>query len=107
MKAVISSLLFALGILPISVFASDQTGLVMDIRVGESHVHIDGTYNTPFPACSASGWWWAFDTNTSTGKAMLAVLLTAKVTGKTVILWGDGSCLRPGMEKLIQVSIQP
>ena len=111
MKAVISSLLFALGILPISVFAGDQSGPVMDIRVtsisnGGSHLTINGTYNA-LPGCTA-GVWWAFDTDTSTGKVMLATLLTAKATGKNVILWGSGTCaLRPGMETLVQVSIQP
>jgi len=113
MKAVISSLLFALGILPISVFAGEQSGLVMDIRVNNtstysgSHVFINGTYIAR-PECGTNSLWWVFDTDTSTGKVMLATLLTAKATGKTVILWGSGGCaLRPGMETIVQVSIQP
>ena len=111
-KAVISSLLFALGILPISVLAGDQSGSVLDIRVASltnwnaSHVMINGTWNSR-PACATIGWW-AFDIDTPSGRAMLATLLTAKVTGKTVILWGAGTCTLNGvMETLLQVSIQP
>src|SRR5437879_13808237 len=52
MKTVISSLLFAVGILPISVLAGDQSGSVLDIRVASltnwnaSHEIINGTYNS-------------------------------------------------------------
>jgi hypothetical protein len=105
--------LCCLGILPASVSAGDQAGPVQEIRVtsaaihdGPSHVLVTGTWNAR-PACATIGWW-AFDTDTSHGKALLATLLTAKATGKNVMLWGSGTCaLRPDMERLLQVAIQP
>lgn len=101
-----------LALLPLKGYPGDQTGPVQDIRVASisnyhaSHVMINGTYNSP-PACATVGWW-AFDAETSIGKAMLATLLTAKTAGKSAIVWGAGTCeLNSGMETIRQVSIQP
>lgn len=107
-----SCLLAVLGLFPLTSFSGDQTGPVVDIRVSSfangnpSHVLINGTWNAK-PACATIGWW-AFDIDTSAGRAFLATLLTAKTAGKSVIVWGTGTCtLNPVFETIAQISIQP
>jgi len=67
-----------------------------------SHVSIDGDYKEK-PACATSGYW-AVNTETEQGKAILTLLLTSSATGKKLTLYGTGACsLRPDMETVFQV----
>ena len=95
-------------------FAGSQHGNVQKLYVSgrdyappyqnPSHVSMDGTYNEK-PACASSGYW-AIDTETEQGKAILTLLLTSSATGKKLSLYGTGSCsLRPDMETVFQVGI--
>ena len=106
-KIIIFFLLLASG----SALAGNQTGTVQKLFVSgrdyaapnqnPTHVHISGDYNIK-PECATSGYW-AVDTDTQQGKAILSLLLTAYATGKNVSFLGIGSCsLRPDMETLFQ-----
>src|SRR5215831_18653833 len=45
------------------------------------------------PACvNASSYQFVFDPTTSDGKALYAALLTAKATGKSISVYGTGTC---------------
>ncbi|MGB5398517.1 MAG: hypothetical protein WBN96_15320 [Gammaproteobacteria bacterium] len=93
-------------------FAGDQSGVVQKLFVSgrdyappfqnPSHVSMDGNYNDR-PACATSGYW-AINTETEQGKALLTLLITSSATGKSITLYGTGSCsLRPDMETVFQV----
>ena len=44
------------------------------------------------PACSTAAEDWAFTLTTPTGKAMLALLISAQAQGKAVTVGGTGAC---------------
>ena len=70
-----------------------------------THVFVAGSYNVK-PACATSGYW-ALNSETQQGRAILSMLITAQATGKTVSFLGTGDCsLRPDMETLFQVGIE-
>jgi len=111
MKLIIFFLLFTSGFS----YAGDQTGTIQKLFVSgrdypapnqnPTHVYIKGSYNAK-PDCATSGYW-AVNTETQQGRAILSLLLTANATGKTVTFLGTGSCsLRPDMETLFQVGIE-
>lgn len=93
-------------------FAGSQTGTVQKLfasgrdyappNQNPTHTIITGEYIAQ-PACATSGYW-AINTETEQGKAMLTLLLTAYATEKNVTLLGTGNCsLRPDMETVFQV----
>lgn len=94
-----------------SLAIGDQSGTVTEIRVSSisaggnpTHVMLSGTYSNA-PSCATVGWW-AFDTETTHGKNILAALLTAQSAGKTTRIWGNGTCnLRGDMETAIQAVV--
>lgn len=96
-------------------FAGNQVGTIQKLFVSgrdyappnqnPTHVTISGDYNIK-PDCATSGYW-AVNTDTQQGKAMLSLLLTANATGKKVSFLGTGTCsLRPDMETLFQVGFE-
>ena len=96
-------------------FAGNQLGTIQKLFVSgrdyaaqnqnPTHVNITGSYNVK-PDCATSGYW-AVNTDTQQGKAILSLLLTANATGKSVSFQGTGNCsLRPDMETLFQVGIE-
>jgi hypothetical protein len=69
-----------------------------------THVSMDGIYNEK-PACATSGYW-AINTETEQGKAILTLVLTSYATGKSLTFYGTGTCsLRPDMETVFQVGL--
>lgn len=95
--------------LPMTGYAGDQSGPVVEVRVASAtlngnptHFKLDGGW-TNKPACAATGYW-AINTDTAAGKSLLAALLFAQATGKAVTVWGSGQCtLRSDMENANQV----
>ena len=96
-------------------FAGHQVGTIQKLFVSgrdyatpnqnPTHVSITGRYNVK-PDCAISGYW-AVNTDTAQGKAILSLLLTATATGKKVSFLGTGNCsLRPDMETLFQVGFE-
>jgi hypothetical protein len=96
-------------------FAGNQVGTIQKLFVSgrdyaapnqnPTHVSITGRYNVK-PDCAISGYW-AVNTDTAQGKAILSLLLTANATGKKVSFLGTGNCsLRPDMETLFQVGFE-
>lgn len=110
MKVKAKALCFmAIAMLPLSGMASEQTGTVVDIRVSSpgalnpTHVLLSGTRTKN--GCATLDWW-QLNTDTAVGKNLLATLLMAKASGKSVTLWGNGSCtLRTDMEDVLQVGV--
>ncbi len=90
----------AFGLLSTQTFAGNQTGTVQIIQTGQGYtsqnvyalVTLTNTHHGQ-PACANAGdQRWALNPATEWGKAMLAVLLTAQSTGKTVEAFGTNTC---------------
>lgn len=64
--------------------------LVTRIRVHAEMAYV-GTTTQPAGTCSAYGEYFKFDHRTAEGKAYLAMLMTAKASGKEVQIWYDDS----------------
>jgi hypothetical protein len=94
-------------------FAGQQSGPITSLRVSSktvssntSHVLLSGT-NTGKPNCATLDYW-AFDSDTATGKSFLATLLTAQASGRDVIVYGTNDCnLRAGMESVAEIDLAP
>lgn len=96
-------------LIPSIAIASEQIGLVVDIRVASktlstnpTHFKLDGVWmNKPF--CATTDYW-AIDTDTPAGRNFLAVVLTAQASGRRVAIWGTDQCtLRADMETVLQI----
>jgi hypothetical protein len=105
-KYIASLLIFISGIC----CAGEQTGQIVDLRVSAyktfnpTHVKLSGTWSGA-PSCATIGFW-AIDTETPTGKNVLATLLAAQAAGKNVRIWGSNQCtLRGDMETATQVGV--
>lgn len=90
--------------------ASQQTGLVVDVRVSSTavlnptHIQLDGTW-TGKPGC-ATTIYWAIDTDSVLGRNLLAVILAAQASGQPVTFYGANTCtLRTDMETAVQVQL--
>jgi hypothetical protein len=64
---------------------------VLFVHHGDLLVFAAGA-NSGKPACSVIGDEWSVNVSTPTGKAMLAVLLSAQAQGKSVAVGGSGAC---------------
>ncbi|MBB5941857.1 hypothetical protein [Xanthomonas sp. 3307] len=92
--------LLALSLLPGAASASSVTGTIKDLSVratdGVHYVVINGT-PTQRPTCAANTTYYMIKDETSdTGKAQLAMLLSAYMAGKPVWIEGTGACTRWG-----------
>lgn len=110
MKTIIFFLLFASS----ASYAGNQAGTIEKLFISgrdypapnqnPTHVFVSGSYNAK-PTCATSGYW-ALNSDTQQGRAILSILITAQATGKTASFLGTGDCsLRPDMETLFQVGI--
>ncbi|MBT8133355.1 MAG: hypothetical protein KJO03_02535 [Gammaproteobacteria bacterium] len=108
-------LIFFLLIVSTVSYAGSQVGTIEKLYISgrdypapnqnPTHVYIAGRYDAK-PDCAVSGYW-ALNSETQQGRAILSLLITAQATGKTVSLLGTGDCrLRPDMETLFQVGIE-
>lgn len=92
--------LLALSLLPGAASASSVTGTIKDLSVratdGVHYVVINGT-PTQRPSCAANTTYYMIkDEASDTGKAQLAMLLSAYMAGKPVWIEGAGACTRWG-----------
>ena len=111
MKRIIAAL--ALASLTAAAQAGTQSGNVIDLRVSSkalggnpTHVMLDGPWDGK-PPCAGSGFW-AVDSDTPGGKAMLDTLLAAMLSGRKVKIWDlsvSGCTLRGDMADMQQVDL--
>lgn len=69
--------------------------------VGTAHdslvvVTLLGGSPTGQPACALNSYWFIRDAKSEIGKQQIAMLMTAKATGKAVAIKGTGACVRWG-----------
>lgn len=98
-NAAISSI--ALSVLfPLCAFAGTQAGTVNTLIVRSSdgliYFWLNGVAAINKPACAVYSYWMIRDENSNAGKQQLAILLSAKATGKQITVYGRNSCLRWG-----------
>ena len=96
-KSTLSLVAFSLmaSISPLNALANNSTGQVLDVVVGGSIAYIrivGGNYNS----CS-SNQRYVVDLRGDTGRAMYAMVLSAKLVGASVTILGSNNCnLMPG-----------
>jgi len=82
-----------IGLLPSSVLAGSGLGTASNVAVQNNGValfSINGT-RTGAPSCATTNRF-AFAANTSAGQNMLATLLTGYGLGRSISVFGDGTC---------------
>jgi hypothetical protein len=81
------------------VIAGTQTGKVRDVYIRDSDglilVDLYGTASG-HPACATQPYWLIPRETTESGKRMLAMLLAAQLSGRTVVIRGKDTCSRWG-----------
>ncbi|MBL8339747.1 MAG: hypothetical protein JNM97_23480 [Rhodoferax sp.] len=82
----------------VSAFAGEEVGQVTNLSVRASdglvYFWLGGGSATGRPACATNPYWVIKSETSSAGKQQLAMLLTAKATGKRVRVSGSDTCLR-------------
>lgn len=91
----------ALSVLfPLCAFAGTQAGTVniLIIRSNDGLIYffLNGVAAINKPACATQPYWMIRDENSNAGKQQLAILLSVKVTGKPITVYGRNTCLRWG-----------
>ncbi len=80
--------------------AGNQSGTVnyVIVRASDGLVYftINGAPKSGSPACATIPYWMIRDENSNAGKQQYAMLMTAKATGKPVLVSGSNTCLRWG-----------
>jgi hypothetical protein len=88
----------AFAMISLTAMASDQSGRVYSLHVRETDglvwVVLEGTNRTPKPACARGNYFVIKTENSSAGRQQLSLLLTAKASGRTIVINGSGSCTR-------------
>ena len=89
--------------------AGSQVGSIVDLWVRASdgliYFSLSGG-RTPPPCAAAHGYWMIRDENSNVGKQQYAMLLAAKLSGKTVAVLGLGTCTRwPDGEDVDEIRI--
>ncbi|HKY37315.1 MAG TPA: hypothetical protein VJN18_15335 [Polyangiaceae bacterium] len=85
-----------------SVSAYEKIASLTVFRHGTNHVVVGMTTNIPAaqrPTCHEDWDWerqYVFDVSTSKGKALLSLLMSAYLAGKSVTVAGTGSCVTVG-----------
>ena len=76
--------------------ASSFQGMITNVTPVSNRVYIvvsGNASNTPACTTSTTQGVYSFDLTTALGKALLATALSAKLAGKLVYTYGDGTCL--------------
>jgi len=86
------------SVLAAPVFAGSQTGQVTQLITRSSdgliYFFMSGT-GSGRPACTAgNSYWMVKDEESSTGMTQFAMLLSARETGKSITVYGAGTCTR-------------
>lgn len=98
----------------ITAHAGGQSGTIAALNVtspslafgNPTHFRLTGEYKNRAGCSTHAEQWWALNTDSAVGKAMLGVLLTAKASGKPVTVWGSGRCdQRVDMEDVHQIGV--
>jgi hypothetical protein len=88
---------FICSILMVPAHAGTQsgtiTGLVNRTSDGLLFFYLSGPASGK-ASCATAPYWVIKDENSNTGKRLLAMLLTAKVTGQSIYVTGAGACTR-------------
>ena len=89
-------------VFPVASHAGSSSGPVTQLIVNSvSKVFFKAGTNAAPPACATAVDSWALDASTPEGKAMYAVLLTAKALEKNVTVQGLNNCaVHPDREKV-------
>jgi hypothetical protein len=84
---------FFLGMAAPSAQASNYAGYVSNVTAYNGKIYVALAAGAePAGANPCSGIAFIFDPTTVSGKSYLAIVLTAKISGKRVYIWGDDSC---------------
>jgi hypothetical protein len=93
--------------------AGDMSGVIKEVHLGPVYgttvfLRLEGAVTTPQPGCKVdSSYQFAFDSNTATGRALLAVALAAQVSAQPVKVNGYNQCTHFNtVEDLRWLSIQ-
>lgn len=108
---------FLVALSPAAAFAGGtQSGLVaqLDFRSGDVGTPNDSLVvvtlsasspKTSSPACATLPYWFIRDAKSEIGKQQIALLMTAKVLGRSVTILGTGACARWGDgEDILQIT---
>jgi hypothetical protein len=63
---------------------------LMTVDGGQTFLDLNNA-RTPLPACATTSQW-AFDSTTPMGQAMFSTLLTARISGAKLIIYGKAEC---------------
>ncbi|MGF6115887.1 hypothetical protein ABIE30_002960 [Janthinobacterium lividum] len=78
-------------------FAGTQSGTVTGLAArntdGLLYFYLSGAA-TGKPGCATATYWVIKDENSNAGKRLLAILLSAKMTGQAINVVGTGNCTR-------------
>ena len=84
---------------PVLVEASDQNGKVnaLEIRASDGLIFfvLDGNRSAK-PSCATRDYWMIRDEKSNAGKQQFAALLSAKISGRAILIRGSGTCARWG-----------
>jgi hypothetical protein len=94
----VAQVIAALALGSSQAIASNGTGLLGFVLVLQNPnvAIIETPVTTDAAACASVANQWAIDIDTSVGKSILAILLTAKATGTPVRVVGTGACTYTG-----------
>jgi hypothetical protein len=89
--------------------AGQQTGQITELITRASdglvYVHMNGTASGRPGCASQQVYWMIKDENSAAGKRQLAILIAARAMGKTITIYGAGTCTRwPDGEDINEIS---
>lgn len=93
------SIVFIIALLSLNiqkVYAASYQGFISNVSIyaGKAYVVVSGgAYDGMKSNCGSDQMVYSFDPNTNIGKSMLAIALSAKISGKAAYLIGDGTCV--------------
>jgi hypothetical protein len=79
-------------ILTNTALAGDGSGVVRSIQVWDEWVNFITDFHDAPPQACKEQMGYTFPLATPSGRAKLALLLSAKATGKTIHVWGSNTC---------------
>ncbi|MCW8879963.1 MAG: hypothetical protein OQK51_23115 [Kangiellaceae bacterium] len=79
--------------------AGEQTGKIkyFDVRVTDNlhYLELEGERGDK-PACARGNYWMIKDENSAAGKSQVSIVLAALMAGKSITIYGNGTCERWG-----------
>ncbi len=99
MKKVKLIIILATAIFSSLLQASEQTGKISNIVVRSDGLHyiiVDGPRINNRPNCASKSYWMIKDEESAYGKSQFSMILAAKMSDKTITIYGDNDCHRWG-----------